>query len=149
MLKKHDNLIKDNIFLVLGRIKLVRDTFILDTDIELFLGKILDDIEFIHQILEIMYKKLHENERLINREELLNHLAELEWQFSQVLSEIINGQGNISASHNPSIREKLLLFRKNSLERRETLETLEKIDADNQKEPVLSIGELNELLKDL
>ena len=149
MLKKQDNLIKDNIFLVLGRIKLVRDTFILDTDIELFLGKILDDLEFIHQILEIMYKKLLENERLINREELLNHLAELEWQFSQVLSEIINGQGNISAVNNPGIRDKLVLFRKNSLDRRETLETLEKMDADNQKEPVLSIGELNELLKDL
>ena len=147
VMNKQDNY-RDNIYLLLGRIKLIRDTLTLDTDLEIFLKKSLDDIEFIHQILGILLKKLRDNQQLIDREELFNHLSELEWQFSKVLSEILGGSGSISALKNPEIKEKILLLRKNSLERRETAEAIGETATETPKEPVLSTSELNELLKE-
>lgn len=144
---KQDNY-RDNLYLLLGRIKLIRDTIVLDIDPELFLEKTMEDIEFIHKSLGSLSKKIQENQRLIDREELLSHLSELEWQFSHVLSEILGGAGNISTAWNPAFRERMLQLRKNSLERRETSESIGEIDRDNPKEPVLSSSELNELLKD-
>jgi len=147
-MEKQDNY-RDNLYLLLSRIKLIRDTLTLDMDPQVFLEKTMDDIEFIHQILKNMLEKLRENTQLIDREELFSHFSELEWQFSRVLSEILNGGGNISAIKNPEIKEKILFYRKNSLERRETSEAIGEASIDNPKEPVMSTNELNELLKDL
>ena len=145
---KHDNL-NDNIYLLLVRIKLIRDTLLLDTDTRLFLEKTLADIDFINQVLGVLLGKLQANRQLIDRDELFSHLSELEWQFSQVLSEILNGSGCISASRMPEIRDTILKIRKSSLERRETIEIINENGADYPKEPVLSTSELNELLKDI
>ena len=146
-MNKQDNL-RDNIYLILGRIKLVRDTLLLDTEPGYFLEKTLDDVNFIHQILGKFLDKLQENKRLIEREELFNLLSDLEWQFSQVLSDILNGSGSISASKTPELRDHVMILRKNSLDRRETIETIAEADAGIPKEPVMSTHELNELLKD-
>ncbi|MCL2479201.1 MAG: hypothetical protein FWF22_06850 [Treponema sp.] len=146
-MNKQDNY-RDNIFLLLGRIKLIRDTMILDIDTGLFLKKSLDDIDFIQQTLGILLNKLRENQQLLDREELFNNLSELEWQFSKILSDILNGSGSISAVKNPEIREKILLLRKDSLERRETAEAIGETAMETPREPVLSTNELNELLKD-
>ena len=145
---KQDNY-RDNLYLLLCRIKLIRDTLTLDMDPEIFFDITLDDIEFIHKNLEYMLKKLRENGQLIDREELFSHFSELEWQFSGVLSEILNGTGGISAAKNPEIREKITFYRKNSLERRETSEAIGESAIDSPKEPVMTANELNELLKDL
>ncbi|MCL2832335.1 MAG: hypothetical protein FWD78_04120 [Treponema sp.] len=139
---------RDNIYLLLGRIKLIRDTLTLDMDPEIFFTKSIDDIEFIDQILGLLLKKLREKSQLIDREELFNNLSDLEWQFSRVLSDILSGAGSISAVKNPEIKEKILLLRKNSLERRETAEAIGETTTENPKEPVLSTDELNELLKE-
>ena len=146
-MNKHDNL-NDNIYLLLIRIKLIRDSLILDTDPGLFLDKTLADIDFINQVLAIFLNKMQENTQLIDRDELLNQLSELEWQFSQVLSEILNGSGNISVARTPEIRDNILKMRKSSLERRETIEIIGQAGVENPREPVLSTNELNELLKD-
>ena len=140
---------RDNLFILLGRIKLIRDTLALDTDPELFFEKTLDDLDFINNILGIMLKKLQENPQLIDREEHFSHLSELEWQFSRVLSEILGSSGLLSDSETPEIREKISLLRKNSLDRRETAEAAGEAATDDPKEPVMSQSELNELLRDL
>ena len=144
---KQDNF-EDNLFLLLGRIKLIRDTLMLDMDPALFMNKTLDDISFVHQILDNMLKRLQENKRLINRDELFNHLSELDWQFSQVLSEILNNTGSIGVEKIPAMKDQLTLLRKNSQERRETVESIAVTVGDNNKEPVMSSSELHELLKD-
>ena len=139
---------EDNSFITMMRIRMIRDTITLDADPELFLEKILDDIYFTDHSLRILLEYLQENHRLIEREELLEHLSELEWQFSQVLQELLDHNGNISIRDIPTIREKLSCLRSNSLERRRTAENLcSGTENSSDEEPIVSSEELTELLK--
>ena len=145
---KHDNF-EDNIYLLMGRIKNLRDSTILDMDPEIFLDKTLEDIDFFDKTLELLLQRILENQWSINRKELLHHLSELDWQFSQVLQEILDGSGSISIKKIPSLKEKMTILRKKSLDRRNTAETTgAAVTGDNPEEPVISSNELNELLKD-
>jgi len=139
---------EDNLYLLLIRIKLVRDTLTLDMDPDIFFNKSLDDIEFIHQTLEIVLKKIQDNQQRIDRVSLLDHLLQIERQYSGVLSKILYGSGSISADENPALGEKLSTFQKACAERQETIEALGTAIGKYPKEPVISPDELNELLKD-
>jgi len=138
---------EDNIFILMVRIRMIRDIITLDADPELFLEKTLDDIDFTDHTLGILLGYLRENSRLIEREELLEHLSELEWQFSQILQKLLDHDGNISVSDIPSINEKLTVFRNNSTERRKNIENLKPADDSRSGEPIVSSDELTELLK--
>ena len=115
---------EDNVFILTMRIRMIRDTITLDADPELFLEKILDDICFTDHMLRILLGYLQENDRLIARDEFLEHFSELEWQFCQVIGELLNHDGNISVREIPSVQEKLLAFRNSSQDRRLTAEKL-------------------------
>ena len=138
---------EDNSFITMMRIRMIRDTITLDADPGIFLEKLLDDIYFTDHSLRILLEYLQENNRLIEREELLEHLSELEWQFSQVLQDLLSHEGNISIREIPTIREKLNYLRTNSLERRKTAEDLCSIGDSPRAEPLVSSEELTELLK--
>ena len=138
---------EDNIFILMVRIRMIRDIITLDADPELFLEKTLDDIDFTDHTLGILLGYLRENSRLIEREELLEHLSELEWQFSQILQKLLDHDGNISVNDIPSINEKLTAFRNNSAERRKSIENLKPTDDSRSGEPIVSSDELTELLK--
>ena len=139
----------DNIFILMMRLRMIRDIITLDADPELFLEKILDDIDFADHTLQILLKYLHENQRLIELEELLEHLSELEWQFSLVLKELIDHDGNISVRGNGLIMSKLATFRNSSNERRRTIENLSPAGDSVTGSPIVSSDELTELLKAL
>jgi len=138
---------EDNIFILMVRIRMIQDVITLDADPELFLKKTLDDIGFTDHTLGILLGYLTENNRLIEREELLEHLSELEWQFSQVLQKLLEHDGNISVRGIPSITEKLTAFRNNSMERLRNIEDLGPSESSRSGEPVVSSDELTELLK--
>ena len=138
---------EDSIFIIMMRIRMIRDIITLDADPELFLEKTLDDIFFTDHCLGIMLGYLQGNHRLIEREELLEHLSELEWQFSQTLQDLLNQEGNISIKGIPTVKEKLVLLRNNSLERRRTADTMSPVGESPISEPVVSSEEINELLK--
>jgi hypothetical protein len=140
---------EDNVFILMMRFRTIRDIITLDADPELFLEKILDDIDFSDHILRILLGYLQENNRLIAREEFLEHLTELEWQFSQVIGEILNHDGNLSIQELPSLQEKLIAFRNSSQERRLTAEKLSLNYGIRSEDPVVSSDELSELLKAL
>ena len=146
-MNKQDNF-EDNLYLLLIRIRLIRDTHTLTIDSELFLNQTMEDIDFIDQILGILLKKLEENHQRIDRDLLLEHLSEIERQYSEVLSKILNSSGSISVLEFPALRERISNSYKASLERRKTAETLDAAIGEYQKEPVISSDELNELLKD-
>ena len=146
-MNKQDH-IEDNIYLLLGRIRLIRDTLTLDMDPEFFFEKTLDDIDFIDRTMGNILKRLMENQRLIDRKEQLDHFSELEWQFSRVLSDILSGSGSISAAETPELGDRIFIFQRNSQERRETVETMGAAAGDDTREPVLTYNELHELLKD-
>ena len=141
--------IEDTLYLLLIRIKLIQDTLILNTDPEFFITKTLEDIDFINQILGVLLKKLEDNQQRIDREGLLEHLSDIEWQFSKVLSEVLNGSGNISAQEIPTLRDRISILLEASQERRKSAETLGNLMDINAEEPVTSSNELNELLRDL
>jgi hypothetical protein len=138
---------EDNIYILLVRIRMIRDILTLDTDPELFFDKTIDDIEFIDRTLNTLLLALLENHRLIERNELFSHLSELEWQFEQVLSEVLSGSGSISAGEFPVVRDKLTVLRMNSLERRKNADTTGAAAGNKSEEPLVSSDELNELLK--
>ena len=126
---------------------MIRDIIILDADPELFLEKTLDDIYFADEILRTLLGFILENNQLIEKEELLEHLLEAESQFSQVLESLLDHNGNISVREIPSVREKLIAFRNSSLERRKTAEDLSPVEGNLGNSPIVSSDELTELLK--
>jgi hypothetical protein len=138
---------EDNIFVLMNRIRMLRDLFSLDADPELFLEKTLDDIDFITQALTMLLQQLLENQRFVERSGLFQYLEELEWQFSQVLSGFINSQGNFSIEDYPGIVEKIRILQNRSLERRKTAEIAGGASG-KAEEPVVSSDELSELLKE-
>ena len=95
------------------------------------------------QILEY----LQENKRLIEREELLEQLSEAEWQFTQLVSELLNHNGNITIQEFLPEKEKILALRKNSTDRRKTAENLNPLGNNSPASPIVSSDEITELLK--
>jgi hypothetical protein len=139
---------EDNIYILLARIKMVQDLLALDIDPALFLDKTLEDIDFIDATLQALHVQMQENPRLIEREDLLNHLSELEWQFSQALSGFLNSRGTISVQEFPAIKDKMMILRTRSLDRHKSAETEAVAAGDFSEATVVSSDELSELLKD-
>jgi len=137
---------EDNIFLLMIRIRMLRDIITLDADPELFLEKTLDDIYFIDQTLKTLLGDLERNSHLIERDELLDQLSNTEEQFSQVLKDLSVHEGNFSIRELPSLAEKLSAFRTCSLERQKKTGRLH--PEENTEESVyVGSDELTELLK--
>jgi hypothetical protein len=138
---------EDNIFILNARLRIIQDLLNLDTDPELFLEKTLDDIHFIDAALESLLGYLKGNQRLIERENQFDNLFDIEWKFSQVLTEFLNNKGNFSTARFPALRDKILLLRTRSQDRRQNIDELGGGRDELSVEPVVSSEELNELLK--
>jgi len=138
---------EDSLFILMMRIRMIRDTITLDVDPELFLEKILDDIYSTDNALTVLLGYLKESNRLFEREELLEQFSEAEWLFSQVLTELLSHNGNLSIQEIDPEKEKLLVFRKNSIERRRIAENLSPADSGTSGSPIVSSDEITELLK--
>ena len=144
-MKGHINF-EDNIFILNIRIRMIHDLLILDTDAELFLGKTLEDLDFINATLTSLLLSLKENLRLIDRDEQFHNLAETERQFCEVLSELDQGEGAISAIQYPELKDRLELLAGRSRDRRMSLEELMAETKNLTMEPVVGYDELHELL---
>jgi len=138
---------EDSLFILMMHLRLIQDIITLDADPEFFLGKTLDDIYFTDRILGVLLGSLQENSFLIEREELLEHLADIESRFTQVLQDLLNCDGNISIRSAPSIMEKVVACRNNSLARQETIARLNPVGTRKSSSPIVSSAELTELLK--
>ncbi|MDR0450583.1 MAG: hypothetical protein LBH26_04890 [Treponema sp.] len=139
---------EDNIFIIAARIRVIRDLLILDTDPELFLEKTMDDIAFVDHTLDMLLGNLMANERLMDRNETFENLADLESQFSQVLSILQSGSGNISAANFPLIREKIQMLYNRGQERQKTIGENRETEEDAVLDGAVSSDELSELLRD-
>ncbi|MDR2499788.1 MAG: hypothetical protein LBD37_01745 [Treponema sp.] len=141
---------EDNIFIITMKVRVIRDLLLLDADPDIFLDKTLEDIEFINHALDLILNALMNNNRYIERDEQFHNLSETEWKFTHVLTSLASGDSNFTAQELPGIREKVSAIRAQAAERRKTLETLF-INNVNKPlaEPVVSVDELSELLKEL
>ncbi|MDR1788566.1 MAG: hypothetical protein LBR16_08995 [Treponema sp.] len=141
---------EDTLFILMIRLRMIRDTLALDASPDIFLEKTLDDIRFIDRILEILLKYLAENQRLIERADFVKRLSEMEWHFSRLLNAFINGAGNLSGHLFPEAGTQVTLMRSRGQERSKTLDSMEMNgdEAGKSEGPVVSSAEMNELLKD-
>jgi hypothetical protein len=139
----------DNIFILNAEIRMILDILCLDADTSLFLEKIMTELAFIDRALAFIGENLIENKVLLDREEVLDKLADLEWRFDQLLTGMCGNSASISASSFPEIREKLETYRGQSSHRRLFIENSRTHDRQPNSEPLVSSHELNELLRDL
>ena len=145
-MNKHVNF-KDNVFILLIRIRMIQDAITLDADPEMFLEKVLDDIDFIDQTLRILLDYLRENDRLISRDGFLKYLSEAESRFERFLGDFLRHEGNISIREIPTISEKLLALQNGSMERQNTIDSMGNNKNPETDNPVVTKDELAELLK--
>jgi hypothetical protein len=138
---------EDNIFILTRWIRIIRDLLILDADPELFLEKILRDIEFIDTTLNALLESLIQNNRLIERDIQYENLADAEWQFSLILTGLLKGSGSISVARFPVIRERIEGIEQHSLERNKTIDSTRGQTDKDSMESVVSSDELSELFK--
>ncbi|MDR2663603.1 MAG: hypothetical protein LBC31_11465 [Treponema sp.] len=137
---------EDNIFILNIRIRMIQDLLILDTDADLFLNKTLEDIDFINAGLASLLGNLKENFRLLDRDEQFHNLLNTERQFCEVLSEMDQGEGNISGIQYPELRERVEFLLNRSRERQHAIEDLIVEAKQLNLEPVVGYDELHELL---
>ncbi|MCL2070056.1 MAG: hypothetical protein FWH19_03620 [Treponema sp.] len=139
---------EDSIFLLETRLRIIRDSLVLDADPELFLEKLLDDIAFVDDRMRILLGQLQGSSRLIDREELLDQFSEAEGLFSLAMEELLLHEGDISIREIPEVKAKVTEFLANSQDRRKTALSLSSSAGSSSNGlPVVSTDELTELLK--
>jgi hypothetical protein len=138
---------EDDIFILMLRIRMIRDLVTLNADPELFLEKTLDDICFIDASLKLLLDSLERNNHLIEKDDMLEQLANADSHFSQVLTDFLEHDGSFSVRGFPSIGEKILTYRAKSLERLNTAEKLQPSGEERRADIFVSSDEITELLK--
>jgi hypothetical protein len=147
-MNKHLNL-QDNIFILNSRLRILRDILVLDAEPSLFLEKTLDDVNFLDHALDTLLGQIRNNSRIFERDEVLDYLTDLEWDFSQVLGDFFSNSGSISAASFPPIQDRIRMLQDRGAERRRTIGEERKSTTAPAMEHTVSSDELNELLKDL
>ena len=131
---------EDTIFILNVRIRMLLDLLCLDINPDVHLEKTLDDLSFIDNILNSLYKYLTENRAFLDREDELDKLTDLEFRFDQLLT-------GIGRSF-PAAGERAFFYRNSSAERRHKLDETRSPAEQSASEPVVTYQELNELLRE-
>jgi hypothetical protein len=143
---------EDTVYVMNMRIRMIRDTLRLSTPPGLFLEKTTDDLGFINVVLTFLVRTLKENNGQLSGNGEFDNISDAEWQFNQLLTEVLYDSGSFFPQSAPEIREKILTLRENSNTRRKELfESVQAaaviaIAAGGQAEPVVSSAELSGLL---
>jgi hypothetical protein len=137
---------EDTIFILNMRIKTLRDTLRLSPPPELFLGKCLEDLAFIDNVLEALVRAVMQNTSSGNVSSLINYISDTEWQFNQLLTEFLLESSPFSAGAFPETVPKIAALRGTSNVRRKTLEESGVPIEIAQSEPVVTSAELSGLL---
>jgi hypothetical protein len=144
-MRKYIN-IEDAVFILNMRVRMLRDMLILDPDPEIFLGQALNDLEFIGNALEALTGNLLERRQFDQNGEY-DHISDLEWQFSRLLTEFALDSSPFAASRFPAIQEKIEQLKNGSAAREQALNESGAGGEQSQTEPVVSSAELSQLLQ--
>lgn len=82
--------VQDDLFFINLMVKTLRDGFSLEIDGDIFLDKAVDDIVFIDKALAKLFDFLEQNTHLIERKEYLRSLLQIDKQYADLLSGILN-----------------------------------------------------------
>jgi hypothetical protein len=139
--------LQDNIFILNGRLRILRDTLALDADPELFFDRTVEDMHFMDHALDVLLGRVMDNRCIFDRGEVQDYLYDLEEDFSQLLGDVLDGGG--SALSVPLVQERIRPLQARNAERRRVLGEERKSAAGPVIEHAVSSDELNELLKNL
>jgi len=133
---------EDAVFLLNIRIKMARDTMRLNPPGEVFVDKCMEDLVFIDQVLaSLAQKALAEG-----AQGGMDYAADIEWQFSQLLTEFLLATNAFSARATQRCRDQVAGLREESNERRKIFESLEAPAQADIDETLVSSAELSILL---
>jgi hypothetical protein len=138
--------LQDSIFILNDRLRVLRDLLILDPDPDLFLEKTIDDIDFLDQALDTLLGQIRNNDRIFERDEVLDYLSDLEWDFSQVLGDFSSASGGIFSAA-PAVQDRIQALQSRGAERRRIIGEEQRSETGPAMENAVSSDELNELLK--
>jgi hypothetical protein len=131
---------------------MIRDTLRLNTPPGLFLEKTMDDLGFINVVLTVLVRTLKESNGQLSGNGEFDNISDAEWQFNQLLTEVLYDSSSFFPQSAPEIREKILTLRENSNTRRKELfesgqaAAVIAIAAGAQAEAVVSSADLSGLL---
>ena len=150
-MKKRINF-EDNLFILNVRIRMIRDMLRLDPDSGLFLEQTLLDLQFIDTALDALIRRLIENTKLMDRETVFDSIADIEWQYRQLLTECTGAASPFETEEFPEISDRILRLHNSSAARKKTIDKAGEPGEPGEQtgtEPVVSFLELNELLQKL
>ncbi|MCL2264412.1 MAG: hypothetical protein FWC22_00085 [Treponema sp.] len=137
---------EDTVFIVIVRIKMIRDLMHLDTDINIFYSQTMGDLEFIGSVMNMLSAKFLENIKFLDREAEADSILDAEWQFGQLLNEISNNSSPFSSEFFPEMPAIISKLRKESNKRRNQIEESYVPPENSIPEPIVGHAELNGLL---
>jgi hypothetical protein len=138
---------EDSVFILHMRVRLLRDMLCLDPDPGLFLGKSMDDLEFINSVMESLTANIIENAQLAVRNGDIDRISDLEWQFNQLLTEFSGDASPFSGERFPDTRRKIAALKISSDTRRKAIDEFAFPAELALTEPVVSSTEMSELLR--
>jgi hypothetical protein len=140
---------EDNTFIINTRIRLLHDILLLEADSSLFFKKMLEELDFINETLDVLLNALVSNNSLIGRSGRFHDLMETEWRFTALLNFLIEGGGSLGDCFHPQFSPKLVSIRSDCGRRRDLIKehNLSSPEADEADERLVSTLELAELLR--
>ena len=136
----------DNIFYLNEIISNIDDGIRLDIDTDLFLDKLVEDILFVESALARIYGSLHDNSKLIRRNEHLRRLVRSKLKFSELLEDIVERRVPISENLAPFYPKFIELFHEQQHHLDELRAQLSTNDSAGEDEDMVSQEEIRFLL---
>ena len=138
---------EEDLFYLTLQMKSLREGLRLTIDAEYFQDKFLADLRFIDEVLDKILATLKDNPNLIRRAEYLYNLVKVEGSFLELLSDVLEGSGEI--------REALTPYRNEFLRRRESHDAdvheirtlLRLVSQEEEREDVITSDELELLTR--
>ncbi len=137
---------EDTLYIIHDGIRMLQDILTLDVSPDLFLDKIINDMDFIDQTLAGLLKILVEDANDSKRDEQLDNLSETEWQFSQILVRFLSAADGY-VERFPRLRDKILDLRGKSAARRKTADDSQSARDGRETVPLVGPDEMSELLR--
>ena len=137
---------EDTVFILNVRLRMVKDSLLLDTDSAYFYSQTMADLEFTGSVLDMLTEKFVANLNFLDRETEGDNILDIEWNLSQILNEISNNSGPFPPSKFPEMPALITKFRNDSARRQSLIEESYVTAGQSAAEPVVSTAELNGLL---
>ncbi len=138
---------EEDLFYLTLQMKALREGLQLTIDAEYFQDKFLADLRFVDQSLDKLFETLKLNPNLIRRAEYLYHLVKVEGAFMELLSDVLEGSGEIRDALVPYRNEFLRARESHDADVHEVRTLLRLVTQEEEREDVITADELSLLTR--